>query len=284
MLREKQYKGEGEFALLQKGGIAYLQSSLLEKSGLVDHAFSTRIGGCSSGSFHSLNMAFHTGDSEISVLENRRRFFNLFNYNSRSQVSAVQVHGIESAVFNEKNRGEGACPGTAVKHCDALITTEPGLPLAAYSADCQLIFFVSTGKPIVALAHAGWRGALGGTGVSLIKRLKKEFFIDLDELLVALSPAICRDCYMVDEKIARMFQDAGYSDPAYLEPVSNGFFKLDLTAVNEKQLLRAGINKENLAKNSWCSSCNDDLFYSYRRDRGITGRMLGFIAIRSGKG
>ncbi|MDY6825706.1 MAG: polyphenol oxidase family protein [Bacillota bacterium] len=268
---------------MHEGDIAYLQSSLLEKSGLVDHAFSTRIGGCSKGPYYSLNMAFHTGDNVNNVMQNRRRFFNLFDYDFRSQVSAVQVHGVESAVFNEKSRGEGACPGTVVKHCDALITAVPGLPLTAYSADCQLIYFVSLEKPLVALAHAGWRGALGGIGAGLIERLQKEFLLDPGELLVALSPAICRDCYLINKKIARLFQDAGYSDPSYLEPVSDGFYKLDLTSVNEAQLLRAGIKKENLAKNSWCSSCIGDLFYSYRRDHGITGRMIGFIAIRREK-
>ena len=263
--------GEIVIQLHRKGEMAYLQSPLLAESGLVNHAFSTRLGGCSTGMLASLNTAFHTGDNSENVLENRHRFFDLFAYDHLSIVSSVQVHGTGMALVTQANRGEGATPESARKHCDALVTTEPGLPLAAYSADCMLIYFVSQQKPLAGIAHAGWRGTLEGIGPNMVRYLDELFGVAPGSLMVCLSPAICRNCYLVDRELAGQFQSAGWGDPVYLEAVSEDSWKLDLVAINRDQLLNAGVDQGRLANNSWCTACNPQLFYSYRRDRGRTG-------------
>lgn len=247
---------------------------------MVDHAYSTRLGGCSTGNLASLNTAFHTGDSTENVLENRRRFFEVFGYDHLKLVSAVQVHGTGIALVDQSHRGEGALPESARQVADALVTTEPGLTLTAYSADCMLIYFISRQKSLVALAHAGWRGTLGGIGSNMVCSLDKLFGIKPGLLQVALSPCICRNCYLVNDEVAGQFESAGWNDPACLEKVEADAWKLDLRAINIEQLLRVGIKRENLAGSSWCTACNRDLFYSYRRDSGKTGRMIGFIAIK----
>ncbi len=263
--------------------MAYLQAPLLAESGLVDHAFSTRLGGCSTGKLATLNTAFHTGDKAENALENRRRFFDLFDYDHREIVSSIQVHGTGLTLFNHSNSGEGALPGSARQKCDALVATEAGLPLTAYSADCLLIYFVSLHKPLVALAHAGWRGTLGGIASKMVRYLDELFGISPNLLLVSLSPAVCRNCYLVGSEVAGQFKHAGWNDPTYLESVEEESWKLDLEAINAAQLIQAGVNQENLARNSLCTACNADLFYSYRRDKGITGRMIGFIAIKKSR-
>lgn len=273
-------KGAIKFKLYNKTTIPYLQSTLLAKSGLVDHGFSTRLGGCSTGPTASLNTAFHTEDSTKNVLENRRRFFDIFNYDYRKTVSATQVHGTDLAVFDSSNHGEGAFPGSTRRECDALITSEKSLPLAAYAADCMLIFIVSPEKPLVALAHAGWRGTLGEIGPAVIDYITKQYRLQPEKLYVALSPAICRDCYQVDPDIANKFVLAGWGDQPYMENQSNGSYKLDLKEINMAQLHRCGVKIDNLDYSSSCTSCHEDLFYSYRRDLGSTGRMIGFAALR----
>jgi len=266
--------------IYHKGAVAYLQSPLLEESGLADHAFSTRLGGCSTGNLASLNTAFHTGDSPENVLENRRRFFEIFSYDHLKIVSATQVHGTGMALVDHSYSGEGALPESTRQKADALITTDPGLPLTAYSADCMLIYFISRQKSLVALAHAGWRGTLGGIGAKMVRYLDKLFGITPGFLQVALSPCVCRNCYLVNDEVAGQFQSAGWHDTTCLEKVETDLWKLDLRAINIEQLLRAGIKRDNLDGSSWCTACNRDLFYSYRRDRGKTGRMIGFIALK----
>lgn len=196
----------------------------------------------------------------------------------------MQVHGTDLIVVGEENRGEGALPGSARVEGDALITTEIRLPLAAYSADCMLIYFASKEKPLAALAHAGWRGTLGGIGAKVARYLQVHYGADPGQLVAALSPAVCRECYEIDGKTAELFRAGGWDNPAYLEPSAAGSFKLDLGAVNREQLTGAGIRKENIRWSGLCTSCREDLFYSYRRDRGVTGRMIGFIAIREQQG
>ncbi|MDW7738716.1 MAG: peptidoglycan editing factor PgeF [Bacillota bacterium] len=269
-----------KFELIRDGRMAYLQSPLLKLSGLVDHAFSTRLGGCSKGYLASLNTAYHTGDQKENVLENRKRFFNYFGYNYLELVSSIQVHGTDIETFTGSNRGEGALPGSARSRCDGLITTEPRLVLAAYSADCLLIFFTARSKKLVALAHAGWRGTLGGITSKMVDRLSADFNLKPGELLVGLSPAICKNCYSVDEQTARQFQNKGWDDPRYLLQQENDRWSIDMTAINIRQLTKAGIPFENISGGGWCSSCSPELFYSYRRNKGETGRMIGFIAIR----
>lgn len=273
-------KDHQSISLIRRGNLTFLQSPLLEASGLVDHAFSTRSGGCSSGKLASLNMAFHTGDSTENVLENRRRFFNLFQADYRQIVSAIQVHGTAIAVYDHNHRGEGALPQSATKRCDALVTTEPNLILSAYAADCQLLYFCALDRPLVALAHAGKQGVFGRIGPQVIEYLEKHYQVKPDRLLVAISPGVCRRCYQVGREDADAFRQAGWSGQRFLEPVAEASFNLDLGAINFDQLLTAGINRDNIAMCGLCTSCNPDLFYSYRRDRGETGRMIGFIVLK----
>jgi len=271
---------EKGFKLYKEGELVYLQASVLAASGFVDHAFSTRRGGCSSGAFASLNTGFHVGDSRENVRQNRRIFFEKFNYDYRFIVSSNQVHGTNLKVFDQSNCGEGALPLTARAECDALVTAEPGLPLAAYSADCQLIYFASwQKKPVVALAHAGWRGTLSGIGGKVVCYLKEHFSAHPESIFVALGPAVCRNCYKIDHQAAAQFQSAGWDNSAYMDPAGKGEWNLDLSTINAEQLLQAGVREKNMARNYWCTSCYPELFYSYRREKGITGRMIGFISI-----
>ncbi len=271
----------GNFLLHQvHNGLAFLQAPLFADTGRIDHAFSTRLGGVSTGYLASLNTAFHVGDAGENVLENRRIFFNYFQYDYRTLVSSVQVHGTGIQVFDQTNSGEGAFPAGNRSRCDALVTAVPGVPLTAYSADCQLIYFAYLeNKPLVALAHAGWKGTLGNIGGKVIKYLKEHFSVRPERLLIGLGPVVCRSCYLVDKEVAVKFQEAGWSKKPYLERSQATGYYLDLNAINLEQLRRAGVKDHNIAVNCWCTSCSPELFYSYRRDKGSTGRMLGFIAL-----
>lgn len=265
---------------LTRRGAACLQAPLLERCNLIDHAFSTRLGGCSSGAMSALNTAFHTGDDDENVLENRRRLLKPFGYRPEEIVAGIQVHGTGVTRVTLTERGRGAAPGNFLGETDGLITVEPGLVLTAYAADCQLLFFVEPHIPVIALAHAGWRGALAGMAGLVVAYLQKHFAVEPSNLLAAISPAICPQCYRVDEEVAGCFRDAGWEGGPYLEPDAEGRFKLDLSSINAAQLRDAGIEEDHLVENSWCTACRPDLFYSYRREQGVTGRMMGFLAIK----
>jgi polyphenol oxidase len=268
----------------QNNNLTYLQSSLFAKNGSVQHAFSTRLGGISSGSCTSLNMAFHTEDSANNVIENRRRLFKLFGLSHELTVSLNQVHGTEIVEAKNDNIGEGALPGRAIQDADALITTFQELTLCAYSADCLLIYYIAIDTPLVAIAHAGRQGTLGGMAEKVVEQICCRYGVQPGRILTFLTPSICKNCYTVDSTRAEEFTHAGWGSSAYIEPVDGGLWNLDLAEINRAQLIRAGIDKDSIDQSNLCTSCRSDLFYSYRRERGKTGRMMGFISLTAGRG
>ncbi len=271
---------ENGFQLVRRGALAYLQSPLLEAAGVAEHAFSTRLGGCSGGAAASLNTAFHTEDDCRSVLENRRRFLEPWGYTPEDLVAGIQVHGTVIRTVTAADRGRGAVPGNFLGECDALVTAEPGLVLTAYAADCLLLFFLAPRARVAALAHAGWRGTLGNIARNVVGYLRDHFAVNPGDLLVALSPGICARCYRVDETVASLFRKVSWEAPPFLFPAPGGGYRLDLARINKAQLLQSGIREHRLADCAWCTSCRPGLFYSYRREKGKTGRMMGFIALK----
>ncbi len=229
-------------------------------------------------------MAFHTEDSADNVLENRRRFLKNFNIDHEKIVAVNQIHGTDIIEAKKANIGEGSLPGSALQNADALITTNPNLTLCAYSADCLLIYYTSIDTPLIAIAHAGRRGTLGGMAKKVVKKIRSIYGLEPGRLLTFLAPSICKNCYTVDSAIAAEFAHVGWGGLAYIETTGGGLWKLDLSEINRAQLINAGIEKENIDQSSLCTSCRSDLFYSYRRDRCKTGRMIGFIGMTAGRG
>ncbi len=274
-------EAETGFQLYSRRGLKYLQSPLLAGCGNVVHAFSARAGGCSEGAMASLNTAFHTGDEYSRVRENRRRFLEMWGFHPDEVVAAVQVHGVKIREAGPADRGRGAVPRSFLGEGDALVTAAPDLPLTGYAADCLLLFIAAPDVPAVALAHAGWRGTLQNMAARVTARLQRRFGADSAAMLAAISPGICGRCYTVGRDVAGRFIEAGWRGKPYLWEASGGGFHLDLAAINEAQLRSAGIKPGHLAPGGgWCTFCRSDLFYSYRREKGKTGRMMGLIALR----
>lgn len=268
------------FQPYRQGDLYYLQSPLLADCSPVVHAFSTRVGGCSEGAMASLNTAFHTGDEYSCVRENRRRFLEPWGFHPDEVVAAVQVHGVKIYQVCAADRGRGARPQSFLGEGDALVTAVPDLPLTGYAADCLLLFFAAPDVPAVALAHSGWRGTLQNMAPAVVADLRLRFGADPAAMLVALSPGICGRCYTVDRTVAQGFIEAGWRGEPYLWAAPAGRFHLNLAAIIEQQLRHAGIRAGHLAGCNWCTSCHPELFYSYRREKGHTGRMMGLIALR----
>jgi len=268
------------FQLTRLEGLTCLQSTLLNRCKLIDHAFSTRLGGLSGGFLSSLNTAFHTGDKIEHVLENRRLLLAPWGYRPEEIVAGIQVHGVTVFPVTAEDRGRGAEPGTFPAEADALVTAEPGVVLTAYAADCLLIYIVEPRLPVIALAHAGWRGTLSAMAALVVNFMQARYGADPSLLLAAISPGICPGCYRADKETADRFKLAGWGGEPYLKADGQGCYRLDLSRINAAQLINAGIQAHNLAQTGFCTSCRPDLFYSYRRERGVTGRMMGFLAIK----
>jgi polyphenol oxidase len=218
-----------------------------------DVVFSTRLGGVSEGPFASLNLGKLTLDREEHVEENRRRLCAQIGADVASLALNRQQH---SAVVNRATAGSRDKPG------DGLWTDEPGVALLKLTADCVPIALVREDRPGLALLHAGWRGLLEGiadAGVAAVGGKPR----------AAVGPAIGPCCYEVGPEVAEPFRLRFGAD------VVRGRM-LDLWTAAERALGEAGVPK--VERFDICTSCNPDLFFSHRREVGVTGRQ-GVIGV-----
>jgi polyphenol oxidase len=218
-----------------------------------DVVFSTRLGGVSEGPFASLNLGKLTLDREEHVDENRRRLCAQIGADVASLALNRQQH---SAVVNRATAGSRDKPG------DGLWTDEPGVALLKLTADCVPIALVREDRPGLALLHAGWRGLLEGiadAGVAAVGGKPR----------AAVGPAIGPCCYEVGPEVAEPFRLRFGAD------VVRGRM-LDLWTAAERALGEAGVPK--VERFDICTSCNPDLFFSHRREVGVTGRQ-GVIGV-----
>jgi hypothetical protein len=226
-------------------------------------AFSSRLGGVSDGPYASLNLGILTHDDPDCVVENRRRLAAEVGVDPGTATMAWQVHGAEVA----KADGRGiAMPGTPLERCDGLWTDEPGRGLMLLAADCLPVVLARTnGSPALAVLHVGWRGLLVGIVAAGAEALGDGPFA------AAIGPGIGPCCYEVGDEVAAPFR-ARFGDDVLVGR------NLDLAEATERALRSAGAGT--VERVSLCASCEEELFFSHRRDRGVTGRQGVLAALR----
>jgi polyphenol oxidase len=209
-------------------------------------AFSTRIGGVSEPPFDSLNLGILTEDDQASVAENRQRLAAALGLAPGNVVYALQVHGTRLI----RHPNEESLP-----EADGHLVTEPGLAPMVLAADCLPVALHGPGG--LAMVHAGWRGLAGGIVAAAADAVEAKS--------AAIGPGIGPCCYEVGDEVLKAFAGLG-------EGIAQGRM-LDLAEVARRQLASAGV--EEVQSADLCTSCNPELFFSHRRDRGRTGRQAG---------
>ncbi len=242
--------------------------------------FSTRCGGVSDSPYHSLNMAYHTGDRPSNVWENRKRFLSIWGLSPEQIIAGKQVHGTGVHFVDSSDLGRGSRQETAISDCDALISKSRDIVLAAFSADCLLVYLADTSCGGIAVIHAGWKGLLKGIIGEVIEIFIRELGGKPENTLAAISPGICFNCFVVGEDVAVAFRNKGWSE---LLSLQNEYpyprYLLNLDEICRFQLKYAGLLQINIQGSSYCTRCYPDYFYSHRRDGEKTGRMMGFISL-----
>lgn len=227
---------------------------------------STRAGGVSDGNFSSLNLGSNTGDMPRNIDENTRRLCAAGGIDQGMLVSSDQVHGTE-ILYAEK---PGRYPGY-----DAFITDRKNLFLCIYTADCYPVLLYDPRHKASGAAHAGWKGSAGRIVIKTIEAMKRSFNSRPSECLAFIGTGISAEAYEVGREVAGEFP------PAYrqrsLHPDEEEKYLLDLGMVNYSQLLEAGVPASNIDRSPFCSFRDRNLFFSYRRDQGKTGRMVSII-------
>ena len=230
------------------------------------HGLSTRKGGFSKSPYNGLNLGLHTDDDKDAVLKNRKVYFKALNIKPDQLVFPEQVHSDHIAIVNE--------PGI-IQQCDALITNRADLFLSVQTADCFPVLIFDTEQKAAAIVHSGWRGAAKNITGKTIEKMKKIFNSQSDNLLIAVGAGIQQSCYQVNKKTAMNF------DEKYLLPDTPGHYKLDVQAVIIDQILETGVRPENIERDTVCTHCNEGLYFSYRRNKNNSGRMMSVIGFKN---
>ncbi|MEW6189032.1 MAG: peptidoglycan editing factor PgeF [Actinomycetota bacterium] len=258
----------------ERGSIKFLTSPKLLDEASILVIFSTRMGGVSPPPYNFLNLAFDVGDKWENVIKNRRILCLAFGLDPASLTTAEQVHEDRVAQVNEDSVGQGAFGGIPIPRIDALVTNLNMVPLALFFADCVPIAIVDPMKRVIGIAHAGWRGTYLGISSNLVNLMMNRFNCRASDLLVFMGPCIGACCYRLESKRLNQFKR---KFPRSMEVRQNGSF--DLTAPNVEQLEGVGIPRQNIYSASICTSCNTDLFFSYRAENCKTGRQTGLVAL-----
>ena len=165
---------------------------------------------------------------------------------------------------------------------DGLITNIPGLCLSTFYADCVPLYFVDPVHKAIGLSHSGWRGTVGKIGQVTLEKMREEYETNAKDVIAAIGPSICQDCYEVSEDVILEFQKTFSKEhwKSIYYQKENGKYQLDLWKANEIILLEAGVLREHLAVTNLCTCCNSEELFSHRASQGKRGNLAAFLALK----
>jgi YfiH family protein len=281
-----------------------LRSEKLAKMPWLIHGFSTRLGGVSRAyGGKALNLGFAQHDSRVAVERNRELFLKeLGVLSGRKSWPLVSLRQIHSDLIHRVDESEAKREPLAG---DGLITNAPGIVIAVQTADCFPIILVDRKRRAVGVFHAGWRGTVQRIVEKGVGEMRKHFTSDPRDLLAAIGPGVQACCYEVGEEVrtkfeaqfayaTNLFRELKESDPVrekypllFLTARAPGHSELpaklflDLVEANRRQLLDAGLPAKNIDATAPCTACHKELLFSYRAEKGVTGRMMAAAGIEA---
>lgn len=226
-------------------------------------AESTRLGGVSSYPFSSLNLGINTQDTVESIQANRAIFFQQLGIEETQFASSFQVHGAEVQIVNKGGRAEGY---------DALITNQPNVFVGVTVADCTPILIYDAQQKVAGAVHAGWRGTVAQVVYKTLVTMAEAYGTQAKDCFAYVGTCIDECSFEVGEEVAEQF-DAKFKR---FDAVLNKYL-VDLKRANAAQLVAFGIPKNQIEISSFSTITHNDTFFSYRLEKGQTGRMVAVI-------
>jgi YfiH family protein len=268
---------EAGFYWRERGGVRALVCEPLEQDGFVN-GFSTRLGGVSDMPRDALSLAGFNEDRAENILENRRRFLKLFP-GEWSLAGCWQVHGADVRLVRT---AEDAKPdpnqlGETI-YCDVIVSDAPHVLANVKTADCVPILIGDPTTGSFAAVHAGWRGTLATAAIAAVERLIREYDARPSDLRVAIGASAGPCCYEVGSEVIDAFK-AKFADDELFKTTRPGHAKIDLLKANRDQLISVGVIRERIHTAPICTMCRTDLFFSYRKEKSVNGKVGRLMAV-----
>lgn len=259
--------------------LVYITFPRLEACGAVRHTFSTRLGGVSEGQFATMNTSFSGGDDFNKVEENYRRLCGAVGIDINHLVLSKQTHTNYVKIVTKADCGTGYTK-PSFNDVDGLITNESGVALVTQYADCTPLLFCDPVKRVCGTSHAGWRGTVSQIGRVTVEKMINEFGCDPSDIIAAIGPCICENCYEVDTPVLDAFAESGMDiTGVFREGRDENHFMLNLVVANKNILLSAGIKEENIDISDICTCCNANELHSHRATGGKRGNLAAIIEL-----
>lgn len=244
-------------------------------SDTIRHGFYGRAGGVSTGIYSGLNCGLGSDDAREAVLENRRRLVDDLIDSDAPLVTPYQIHSASCvAVAGPWHEGEA-------EQCDALATATPGLVIAVGTADCGPVLFADEKAGVIAAAHSGWKGAVGGVLESTVA-VMEELGANRDNISAVLGPTISQASYEVGTEFKNNFLEQNSTNETYFRNgLDDNHFQFNLPAYVVDRLHSCGV--ANAIWTGQCTYLEEATYFSYRRtthrNEPDYGRQLAAISI-----
>lgn len=259
-------------------GVRALICAPLEQDGFTN-AFSTRLGGVSPMPHDALNLAGFNEDKAENIYENRQRFLKLFE-GEWTLTGCWQTHGAGIRLVHNLQEAKPK-PGVLGddEYCDALVSNTPKILLAVKTADCVPVLIGDPKTGAFAAVHAGWRGTSQSIVARTIERLQKEYDTRAEDLRAAIGPAANDCCYEVGSEVIDLFKERFPQTDYLLTPTRQGHARINLHRANRDQMALAGVSTDRIHIAPLCTMDRTDLFFSYRREKNIHGRVGRLLSV-----
>jgi polyphenol oxidase len=256
------------FVFRQSNNLMFLVCEPIEQLGFVN-AFSTR----QATESNEFTLGHFSADEREKMIANRNRFKVAVGASEATLVTAKQIHSADVRLIeNHEDAERDPQPG------DALTANLPNLLLGIQTADCMPIVIVDTRTRAYAGIHAGWRGTYAEIVTRTIERMQQAYNSSPADLHAALGPAICAENFEVGPEVLAQFRSKfRYAAELISNEQANGKGHIDLNRCNIQQLIDAGVKPENIYDSTLCTVTRNDLFFSYRKERGherYVGRLM----------
>jgi polyphenol oxidase len=216
-----------------------------------------------------VKIAFTTSEVDMANKENRKAICEELGFNFGNMTNNKQIHSGIVNIVNKEDIG-------IIRDGDALITSLTNVPLITFVADCVSIAFVDPVQKVIGVAHAGWRGTYENISSKLLQEMKENYDSNPKDVLCVIGPSIGPCCYEVSDELIEKFNTNITIQNEKFYIIKEGKPHLDLWKINEITLEKSGILKENIFNSNLCTSCNKDMFHSYRK-HNQTSKRLGMI-------
>ena len=212
-------------------------------------------------------MGFSSGEDLEIIKQNRKLFFDALGISEDNLAWSKLVHGNKVLITDKPIKGED---------CDAVITNQPNVFACVSVADCTPVLIYDAKNKAVAAIHAGWRSTVANIVTETLSAMQKNYGTKGEDCLAFIGACIGEKNFEVGEEVAIQFSD----DVKRFDEAKQKYF-IDLKKENKKQLLQFGLSEKNIEVSHYCTIADNDKFFSYRKEKGLTGRMLAVIGIKN---